>query len=58
MRCMRLPPGAARAGTVPSSPEVVQLDLELLDRAVRHLQVLVEAVALGNELNTMRQFPP
>ena len=43
----RLP--AAGVATV-ADLEVVELGLERLDRAVRHLEVLVETVALRNKL--------
>ena len=44
---LRSPP--ASASTI-ANLEVVELRLELLDGAVRHLQILVEAVTFCNEL--------
>ena len=42
------PAGAATVADL----QVVELGLERLDRAVRHLEVLVETVALGDELRS------
>ena len=47
------PPAGAAAVT---NLEVVELGLERLDRAVGHLEVLVEPVALRNELVEMHQY--
>ena len=44
---MNSPPAGATAVT---DLEVVELGLERLDRAVGHLEVLVETIALRNEL--------
>lgn len=41
---------SARAAPV-ADLQIVQLRLELLDSTVRHLQVLVEAIALRDELH-------
>lgn len=47
MAFARLSPAGA---TAIANLEVLQLGLELLDSAVSHLEVLVQAVALGNQL--------
>lgn len=47
MACARL--SSASAAAI-ADLEVLQLGLELLDGAVCHLEVLVQAVALGDQL--------